>query len=86
MNWRRAIGASENFDWMFSLVNESVSENYRKSDENKHVNEGNTDRRLFKCFVIFPNHTNTQCWGKLLLKVMHYNIALLSKKVTNYIT
>ncbi len=27
-----------------------------------------------------------QCWGKLLLKVMHYNIALLSKKVTNYVT
>ncbi len=27
-----------------------------------------------------------QCWGKLLLKVMHYNIALLPKKVTNYIT
>ncbi len=25
-----------------------------------------------------------QCWGKLLLKVMHYNIAVLSKKVTNY--
>ncbi len=25
-----------------------------------------------------------QCWGKLLLKVMHYNIASLSKKVTNY--
>ncbi len=27
-----------------------------------------------------------QCWGKLLLKVMHYNIALLPKKVTNYVT
>ncbi len=24
--------------------------------------------------------------GKLLLKVMHYNIALLPKKVTNYVT
>ncbi len=23
---------------------------------------------------------NMQCWGKLLLKVMHYNIALLPKK------
>ncbi len=22
-----------------------------------------------------------QCWGKLLLKVMHYNIALLPKKL-----
>ncbi len=27
-----------------------------------------------------------QCWGKLLLKVTHYNIALLPKKVTNYVT
>ncbi len=27
-----------------------------------------------------------QCWGKLLLKLMHYNIALLPKKVTNYVT
>ncbi len=27
-----------------------------------------------------------QCWGKLLLKVMHYNIVLLPKKVTNYVT
>ncbi len=27
-----------------------------------------------------------QCWGKLLLKVMHHNIALLPKKVTNYVT
>ncbi len=27
-----------------------------------------------------------QCWGKLLLKVMRYNIALLPKKVTNYDT
>ncbi len=26
------------------------------------------------------------CWGKLLLKVMHCNIALLPKKVTNYVT
>ncbi len=29
---------------------------------------------------------NEQCWGKLLLKVMHYNIELLPKKVTNYVT
>ncbi len=27
-----------------------------------------------------------QCWGKLLLKVMRYNIAILPKKVTNYVT
>ncbi len=31
-------------------------------------------------------YVDCQCWGKLLLKVMHYNIALLPKKVTNYIT
>ncbi len=30
--------------------------------------------------------TGGQCWEKLLLKVMHYNIALLPKKVTNYVT
>ncbi len=30
--------------------------------------------------------SDEQCWGKLLLKVMHYNIALLPKKVTNYVT
>ncbi len=27
-----------------------------------------------------------QCWGKLLLKVMRYNILLLPKKVTSYVT
>ncbi len=27
-----------------------------------------------------------QCRGKLLLKVMRYNIALVAKKVTNYVT
>ncbi len=27
-----------------------------------------------------------QCWGNLLLKVMHYNIVLLPKKVTYYVT
>ncbi len=27
-----------------------------------------------------------QCRGKILLKVMRYNIALLPKKVTNYVT
>ncbi len=31
-------------------------------------------------------HCLDQCWGKLLLKVMRYNIALLPKKVTNYVT
>ncbi len=56
-------GQRDNSDWMFSLENESVPENYSKSDENKHVNEGGTDRRLFKCYVIFPNHTNTQMFS-----------------------
>ncbi len=27
-----------------------------------------------------------QCWRKLFLKVMHYNIVLLPKKVSNYIS
>ncbi len=30
--------------------------------------------------------TNTHYWGKLLLKVLHYNIALLPKKVNNFVT
>ncbi len=29
---------------------------------------------------------HNQCWGKLLLKGMQYNIALLPKKVTNSVT
>ncbi len=46
---------------------------YRKQDK--------ADSGRFYIFV-----TSDQCWGKLLLKVMHYNIALLPKKVTNYVT
>ncbi len=43
--------------------------------------------RNIVCSFIHPfNHSCCQCWGKLLLKVMHYNIALLPKKVTNYVT
>ncbi len=46
-----------------------------------HVND------IKKCQKCNINKTNqNQCWGKLLLKVMHYNIALLPKKVTNYVT
>ncbi len=33
---------------------------------------------------IQPDFSHKQCWGKLLLKVMHYNIALLPKKF-NYL-
>ncbi len=32
------------------------------------------------------NYDGNQCWGKLLLKWMYYNIALLPKKVPNYVT
>ncbi len=39
---------------------------------------------IFRKFSSF--NVRDQCWGKLLLKVMHYNIALLPKKVTNYVT
>ncbi len=38
------------------------------------------------CAKILSLMNHHQCWGKLLLKVMHYNIALLPKKVTNYVT
>ncbi len=41
---------------------------------------------LFEHPAHFNYANDNQCWGKLLLKVMHYNIALLSKKVTNYVT
>ncbi len=47
-------------------------------------------RHLPSSWTNFPKPhtpvTHHQCWGKLLLKVMHYNIALLPKKVTNYVT
>ncbi len=41
---------------------------------------------ILSYYAVILFDTYDQCWGKLLLKVMHYNIALLSKKVTNYIT
>ncbi len=48
------------------------------------------DGREHTLFSLFYKSTlfcyYDQCWGKLLLKVMHYNIALLPKKVTNYVT
>ncbi len=34
-------------------------------------------------FMISVYIPNDQCWGNLLLKVIHYNVELLSKKVTN---
>ncbi len=34
-------------------------------------------------YIYIYKHTQYQCRGKLLLKVMRYNIALLPKKVTN---
>ncbi len=36
--------------------------------------------------VISKKRLSISVGGKLLLKVMHYNIALLPKKVTNYVT
>ncbi len=40
------------------------------------------------CLFMWTQHllTEIQCWGKWLLKIMHYNIALLPKKVTHYVT
>ncbi len=55
----------------------------------------NDSFRSFLAFFIYPElyirksfiaRYDYQCWGKLLLKVMHYNIALLPKKVTNFVT
>ncbi len=40
---------------------------------------------LLFIFLMIKSESN-QFWGKLLLKVMHYNIALLPKKVTNFVT
>ncbi len=40
-----------------------------------------SEENMGDCYVC-----SEQCWGKLLLNVMHYNIALLPKKVTNYMT
>ncbi len=37
-------------------------------------------------YYLISLHDCVQCRGKLLLKVIHYNIALLPKKVTNYVT
>ncbi len=43
--------------------------------------------KYYNIYVTLDHKTShKQCWGKLLLKVMHYNIALLPKKVTNYVT
>ncbi len=38
------------------------------------------------CYNGRPMVSYIQCWVKLLLKVMHYNIVLLPKKVSNYVT
>ncbi len=35
------------------------------------------------CYNGRPMVSYIQCWVKLLLKVMHYNIVLLPKKVSN---
>ncbi len=36
--------------------------------------------------ILLFDYAYNQCWGKLLLKVMYCNIALLPKKVTHYVT
>lgn len=48
---RRGRRERENSDWMLSLANKSVPEN-SESDENEHVNEGSTDRRRFKYYIL----------------------------------
>ncbi len=44
------------------------------------------DLQLQIVYDMEEENCDRKCWGKLLLKVMHYNIALLPKKVTNYVT
>ncbi len=41
---------------------------------------------LYLSRPVFSNLAGVIRWRKLLLKVMHYNIALLHKKVTNCVT
>ncbi len=41
--------------------------------------------KMNECLTGLERHEG-ECWGKILLKVMHYNIVLLPKKVTNYVT
>ncbi len=52
------------------LQNEALHSKYPK-----HISKANICKHICR-----------QCWGKLLLKVMHYNIVLLPKKVTKYVT
>ncbi len=41
---------------------------------------------VYVLYVYVYVYVYVQCWEKLLLKVMHYNIVLLPKKATNYVT
>ncbi len=41
---------------------------------------------ILSCYAVILFDTYDQCLGKLLLKVMRYNIVLLPKKVTKYVT
>ncbi len=52
---------------------------YNSSVMNKSINFLSTQ-------TFDPEPIHNQCRGKILLKVMRYNITLLSKKVTNYDT
>ncbi len=63
-------------------------ENFFRSYFTMHTMECHQNQKhwllYFSCYFFMP--TDQQCWGKLLLKVMHYNIAYSLKKVTNYVT
>ncbi len=54
----------------------------RPGHHHRHQPEGAQHHTLLKSLL----RAREQCRGKLLLKVMRYNIALLTKKVTNYVT
>ncbi len=42
--------------------------------------------RVVWCYHVMLSLYRGQFWGKLLLKVMRYNIALLPKKVANFVS
>ncbi len=72
-------------------MRDSKTMSYERHESKRWVNNQVT----FICTAIFTyscteshaaNIYYTQCWGKLLLKVMQYNIALFPKKVTIYAT
>ncbi len=73
--------------WNHVLWSDESKVNLFDSDSVQHVRWRPCEEYQENCAMPTVKHGGgSQCWGKLLLKVMHYNVALLPKKVTNYIT